>query len=79
MKPHPPRPWFYCAIPLVRLAGFALGLVLGPLFAVTTTPLTGAIQGRVFNPGSGEFVRNAQVKIQGSDTTTVSEEAASTA
>lgn len=48
--------------------------LLLPLLAFAQTSGTGVITGRVFNPATGEFVRNAQISIQGRAETAVSED-----
>ena len=40
-------------------------------------PGTGSIQGRVFNPATGEYVRNAEIRLQGTDRVVYSEEGGS--
>jgi len=35
---------------------------------------TGRVVGRVFNPGTGEYVRNAEIRVQGTQNTVYSEE-----
>lgn len=45
---------------------FALSLVLAPV-ARAQAPATGSIQGRVYNPASQEYVRNAEVRIEGTN------------
>src|SRR5215510_12081665 len=35
---------------------------------------TGTIEGRVFNPATGEYVRNAEVRVQGTETVAYSED-----
>jgi iron complex outermembrane receptor protein len=56
---------------LRRLRFFAIPLLL-PLFAFAQTAGTGTITGRVFNPASSEYVRNAQVRVDGTSLATVS-------
>lgn len=57
------------------------GLVLAALIPLASTPAaetaapTGTITGRIFNPVSGEYVRNAEIRVQGTDLLAVSEEA----
>ncbi len=43
--------------------------------STTTTPnaRAGVITGRVFNPNTGEYVRNAQIRVEGTNQTAVSE------
>src|SRR3954470_338415 len=54
---------------LAVIASVQLSLLLGSLAAQTT----GAITGRVFNPNTGEYVRNAQIRIEQSGLATTSE------
>jgi TonB-dependent receptor len=48
-------------------------LVVLPVFA--QAPVAGAIAGRVFNPATGEFVRNAEVRLEGTDRIAVTDDA----
>jgi iron complex outermembrane recepter protein len=51
-------------------------LLLGCASAVSAwsqTATTGAIEGRVFNPLTGEYIRNAEVRVQGSEQLVVTE------
>ena len=52
------------------LAGTAF---LTPAIAVAQSA-TGTVTGRVFNPATGEYVRNAEIRVQGSAQSTFSEE-----
>ncbi|MES2692217.1 MAG: TonB-dependent receptor [Verrucomicrobiota bacterium] len=54
----------------LRLAGIFL-LLLTNVFAQAGT---GRIEGRIFNPAKGEYVRNAEIREQGSNRITYSEE-----
>jgi TonB-dependent receptor len=54
----------------LRICAFALLL---PLLAFGQSN-TGTITGRVYNPASGEYVRNAQVRIEGTNLSAVSED-----
>ncbi|MFM7751206.1 MAG: carboxypeptidase regulatory-like domain-containing protein, partial [Opitutaceae bacterium] len=40
---------------------------------LSAQPAPGVISGRVFNPASGEYVRNAQVRLEGTGVTAISE------
>ena len=55
----------------LRLLAYVLLL---PLFADGQPAGTGTITGRVFNPASGQYVRNAQIQIAGTAITTASED-----
>src|SRR5688572_2256628 len=48
--------------------------LLLPLFSYAQPAGTGTITGRVFNPASGEYVRNAQVRMEGTSLSTASED-----
>src|SRR5205085_1992132 len=50
--------------PIPRFAAALLSAVLLPLAALAQAG-TGAITGRVFNPATGEYIRNADVRIEG--------------
>jgi hypothetical protein len=41
----------------------ALHLFLAP-FGLAQSPAPGVITGRIFNPASGEYIRNAQIRIE---------------
>ena len=60
-----------------RLLARALLLALACWFAVSSTraqsPASGTIAGRVFNAATREYVRNAEVRIAGTDLTTYTE------
>ena len=57
---------------LLRLV--TVGAVLLPfLAAVASAQSTGTITGRVFNPNTGEYVRNAQIRVVESGQSTISE------
>jgi iron complex outermembrane receptor protein len=56
---------------LRRLRRFATLLLL-PLLAFAQPAGTGTITGRVFNPASGEYVRNAQIRVDGTNLAVVS-------
>jgi iron complex outermembrane recepter protein len=59
---------------LTRLAlGWFLTFALA-LAAQAQTAATGTITGRVFNPTTGEYVRNAEIRIQGTNLAAVSED-----
>lgn len=57
-----------------RLYTLACALLLPLLALAQPSSSTGTITGRIFNPSSGEFVRNAQVSIEGRPDTAVSED-----
>jgi len=45
-----------------------------PVARSQTSGHTGAITGRVFNPSTGEYIRNAEVRIHGTPQVAVSED-----
>jgi iron complex outermembrane receptor protein len=51
-------------------------LVFGLLAAVAAAqaPGTGRVSGRIFNPSTGEYVRNAEIRLQGTERVAYSEE-----
>ena len=55
-----------------------LALLLATLLAVwparAQTTATGTITGRIFNPNSGEYVRNAQIRVEETGLATISED-----
>jgi iron complex outermembrane receptor protein len=51
-----------------------LACLMLPLLAVAQTGGTGTLTGRIFNPATGEYVRNAQVRVEGTNLTAVSED-----
>ncbi len=55
---------------LRRLAAIILAGVLLPLAAAQSA--TGVIAGRVFNPATGEYVRNARISVEGTSLQAVS-------
>jgi TonB-dependent receptor len=57
-----------------RLCTLACLLLLPLLAFAQSASSTGAITGRVFNPASGEYVRNAQVRVEGRAETAISED-----
>src|SRR5687768_9409901 len=62
--------------PFMQRTTLLVGLVLSflgvlPLFA--QTPATGVITGRVFNPNTGQYLRNAQVRIEETGRSAISE------
>jgi iron complex outermembrane recepter protein len=61
--PHPRR--------CVRIAAFVLAWLAAALFAQAQG--TGTIQGRVFNPVSKDYVRNAEVRLDGTNQVTYTE------
>jgi TonB-dependent receptor len=52
----------------------ALFLSLGQLLSAADTSSAGSISGRIYNPRTGEYVRNAEVQIEGTQISAVSEE-----
>jgi TonB-dependent receptor len=55
-----------------------IAALVGALFALVATtfaqsPTTGTLSGSVYNPTTGEYVRNAEVKIEGTDLSTTTE------
>ncbi|MBI5690145.1 MAG: TonB-dependent receptor [Verrucomicrobia bacterium] len=61
---------------LRRLLSFAAACtaLLAPALLPAQTPATGTITGRIINPATGEYVRNAEVSIRGTDLTAISED-----
>ncbi|HUR58781.1 MAG TPA: TonB-dependent receptor, partial [Opitutaceae bacterium] len=57
---------------LGQLVGFVLAFAL-PVLALAQ-PATGVISGRVFNPATGEYIRNAEVSIEGTKLSVLTEE-----
>ncbi|MEO7796777.1 MAG: TonB-dependent receptor, partial [Opitutaceae bacterium] len=58
---------------LSRLAA-AFAVMVAPLATAQTSPEgTGVVQGRVFNPVSQEYVRNAEVRLEGTNQVTYTE------
>ena len=55
------------------LIGFLLGWWLAVAALPAQTPATGTIQGRVFNPSSKEYVGNAEVRLEGTNQVTYTE------
>ena len=56
-----------------HLALLALGLAVSALPAPAQPAGTGSIEGRIFNPLTGEYIRNAEIRVQGTDRLVVSE------
>ncbi|HRE81491.1 MAG TPA: TonB-dependent receptor [Opitutaceae bacterium] len=56
------------------LAGAAVLMVFGSNVFAQTAAQTGAVRGRVYNPVRAEYVRNAEVRLQGTDLIAYSEE-----
>jgi len=44
------------------------------LLSAQSAPATGSVQGRVFNPSTGEYVRNAEIRLKGTERVAYSEE-----
>ncbi|MEY2880503.1 MAG: hypothetical protein RLZZ15_2883 [Verrucomicrobiota bacterium] len=57
---------------LARALRLALVLAVGALAAIAAD--TGRVQGRVFNPATGDYVRNAEIRLVGTDRVAYSEE-----
>jgi hypothetical protein len=51
---------------------FTCGALLPGLLAQSAS--TGRVVGRIFNPSTGEYVRNAEIRVQGTQSTVYSEE-----
>ena len=51
----------------------ALGCLVSVLALSAQTPATGTVQGRVFNPVSKEYIRNAEVRLDGTNQSTFTE------
>ena len=66
MNPMPPQ-----TVRRVLALTASLVLVVSSLFA--QTPASGTIEGRVFNPVSGEYLRNAEVRVQGTGLVAIAE------
>src|SRR6185503_17957984 len=56
-----------------RVGLIAISLGAAVLGALAQPAGTGSIEGRIFNPLTGEFIRNAEVHVQGTDRLVVSE------
>ena len=54
--------------------GWLLAAVGLPPAVFAQSAATGRVVGRVFNPGTGEYVRNAEIRVQGTQNTVYSEE-----
>ena len=59
--------------PLLFVALFGWLLASGLIGAQPAGTTTGTIQGRVYNPGTREYVRNAEVRLEGTDQITYTE------
>jgi len=59
--------------PFQLLAALALGWLLCVLSLSAQTAGTGTVQGRIFNPSTQEYVRNAEVRLGGSNQVTYTE------
>ena len=57
----------------LALLAFALSLFFTP-FVAAQAPAPGTITGRIFNPASGEYIRNAQIRIASTGETITSED-----
>ena len=60
---------YRCCLALITAAAF--GLFFPPLHA--QSPATGTVQGRVYNPVAQEYVRNAEVRLEGTNQITYTE------
>jgi TonB-dependent receptor len=56
------------------VAIIASGMAISTPAASGQSVSTGTVQGRIFNPATGEYVRNAEIRVQGTDRVTYSEE-----
>ncbi len=66
----------YClhsCFPLRRVLLAVAGLLFASRSAWAQSAGTGSIEGRVFNPLTGEYIRNAEVRVQGTDRLVVTE------
>ena len=73
MKTNPDSP---CGL-FLRARFFQRSLALLTLLALPLLALaqgTGAISGRVFDPATGEYIRNAEVRVQGTQLSALTEE-----
>ena len=59
-------------VALVFSAVAAIGLLFANASAQTSA--TGRVQGRVFNPATGDFVRNAEIRLVGTNRVAYSED-----
>ncbi len=63
---------------LLRLTPVIVGVFLGLIsHASAQTPATGRVIGRIFNPSTGAYVRNAEIRLQGTERVAYSEEGGS--
>ena len=74
---HPPKSTGHCPLAGLSLRPFltCFALLLAALSSSSSlaqTAATGAIQGRVFNPATQQYVRNAEIQIEGTNLTTYS-------
>jgi iron complex outermembrane receptor protein len=60
--------------PTLRCLRILASLLLLPLLSLAQPGSTGTITGRIFNPATGEYVRNAQVRVDGTNLAAVSED-----
>ena len=58
---------------LLRIAG-AFAVLALPYLMLAQSGSTGTITGRVLNPATKEYVRNAEVKVEGTNLVTATEE-----
>ena len=57
----------------ISVAGWIVSTVF-TLVSFAQTASTGLVTGRVFNPSSGEYVRNVEIRIQGTQQVAISED-----
>ncbi len=70
---------FACLVLSLARAPLAASIGLCFLLAATVPALVaqstaGSITGRIFNPATGEYVRNAEIRLQGTEQVAYSEE-----
>jgi iron complex outermembrane receptor protein len=61
------------SLQLLRHVLFGVLTCLGFALSATAQPATGVISGRVLNPASGEYIRNVEVKVEGTSLVAVTE------
>jgi iron complex outermembrane recepter protein len=66
--------WFFSRAHLALILGLALAFG-GATSLHAQTAATGSVNGRIFNPATNEYVRNAEVRVAGTGIETVSEDA----
>jgi hypothetical protein len=60
------RPVLSLLIVRVKIVGLAVAALAATLLC-SAQPATGRVQGRIFNPATGDFVRNAEVRLVGTE------------